>query len=355
MTGFKKTRFLTIASTLRPYSSVKRWQLSSAALKAKTLFKSGLSEVKEPNYGGDMFSEVGRYANEVVEIASDEQFDIIHAHDWMTYPAGIAVSQQAHKPLVVHVHSTEFDRSGEHVNQMVYDIERHGMHAAAKIIAVSNYTKDTIVRHYDVPAEKVETVYNGVECNASGNGHTPLNKVNKIVLFLGRMTMQKGPEYFLAAAKKVVGVIDNVKFVMAGSGDMMHRTIELAARLGIGSKVLFTGFLRGEDVDKAYQMADLYVMPSVSEPFGISSLEAMRQNVPVLVSKTSGIAEAVTHALKVDFWDINEMANKIVAVLKRPPLQATLAKNGYWEANRFRWEDSAQRVMKIYDQVLCSQ
>jgi glycosyltransferase involved in cell wall biosynthesis len=357
MTGFKKTKFRTITSTLRPYSSVKRWQLSSDAIKrAKTLFnKPGLSEVKEPNYGGDMFSEVGRYANEVVEIALDEEFDVVHAHDWMTYPAGIAVSQQTNKPLVVHVHSTEFDRSGEHVNQMVYDIERHGMHAAAKIIAVSNYTKDTIVKHYGIPAEKVEAVYNGVECNAKGNGHAPLNKTNKIVLFLGRMTMQKGPEYFLAAAKKVVGVIDNVKFIMAGSGDMMHRTIDLAARLGIGSKVLFTGFLRGQDVDKAFQMADLYVMPSVSEPFGISSLEAMRQNVPILVSKTSGIAEAVTHALKVDFWDVNEMANKIVAVLKRPPLRATLAKNGYWEANRFRWEDAAHKVMKIYDQVLCCQ
>jgi len=359
ITGFKKVKFRTITSTLRPYASTRRWQLSSAKMKnAKTLSsKPGLSEVKEPNYGGDMFSEVGRYANEVIEIASDEDFDLVHAHDWMTYPAGIGVSQTTGKPLVVHVHSTEFDRSGEHVNQMVYDIERYGMHAATKIIAVSNYTKDTIVRHYGVPAEKVETVYNGVECNANGNGNgqSKINKTNKVVLFLGRITMQKGPEYFLAAAKKVVGVIDNVKFVMAGSGDMMHRTIELAARLGIGSKVLFTGFLRGEDVDKAFQMADLYVMPSVSEPFGISSLEAMRQNVPVLVSKTSGIAEAVTHALKVDFWDINEMANKIVAVLKRPPLQATLAKNGYWEANRFRWEDSARRVSKVYDQVICGQ
>jgi glycosyltransferase involved in cell wall biosynthesis len=358
--SFKNVKFLTIASTLRPYSSVRRWRLSSEALRAKTSANLGLTAAKETNnYGGDIFSEVGRYANEVVEIASDEQFDVIHAHDWMTYPAAIAVSRQAHKPLVVHVHSTEFDRSGEHVNQMVYDIERHGMHAAAKVITVSNYAKDTIVSHYGVPADKVETVYNGVECNANGNGsyngHATINKGSKIVLFLGRITMQKGPEYFIAAAKKVLDVIDNVKFIMAGSGDMMNRIIELAARMGIGPKVLFTGFLHGEDVDKAYQMADLYVMPSVSEPFGISSLEAMRQNVPVLVSKTSGIAEAVTHALKVDFWDINEMANKIIAVLKRPPLQTTLAKNGFWEASKFRWEDAAKRVRKIYDQVLCSQ
>jgi glycosyltransferase involved in cell wall biosynthesis len=262
------------------------------------------------------------------------------------------VSWQSHKPLIVHVHSTEFDRSGEHVNQAVYDIERMGMHAAAKVITVSNFAKETIVKHYGVPPAKVEVVYNAVEHNGDGVCRIPPEKKGKIVLFLGRITMQKGPEYFLAAAKKVIEEIDNVKFVMAGNGDMMHRIIEMAAQMGIGNKVLFTGFLNGKDVDRAYKMADLYVMPSVSEPFGIASLEAMNRNVPVLVSKQSGVAEVITHALKVDFWDINEMANKMIAVLKRPPLQKTLRTNGFHEARKFTWEDSVKKIAKIYDEVI---
>ena len=158
------------------------------------------------NYGGDILAAVGQYAEKAASIAETENFDVVHAHDWMTYPAGEAVSRQSHKPLVVHVHSTEFDRSGEHVNQAVYDIERTGMHAAAKVIAVSNFTKDTIVKHYGVPPDKVEVVYNAVEHNGNGICHIPPEKKDKIVLFLGRITMQKGPEYFLAAAKKVLEV-----------------------------------------------------------------------------------------------------------------------------------------------------
>jgi glycosyltransferase involved in cell wall biosynthesis len=355
---FTNVRFRTISSTLRPYATASshREQISNLASKQKTV-QNGVNpfniSISIPdNYDGDMLSSVIRYAEKATCVAASENFDVVHAHDWMTYPAGEAVSWQSHKPLIVHVHSTEFDRSGEHVNQAVYDIERTGMHAAAKVIAVSNLTKETIVKHYGVPPAKVEVVYNAVEHNGDGVCHIPPEKKDKIVLFLGRITMQKGPEYFLAAAKKVLDEIDNVKFVMAGDGDMMHRTIELAASMGIGNKVLFTGFLNGEDVDRAYKMADLYVMPSVSEPFGISSLEAMNRNVPVLMSKQSGVAEVVTHALKVDFWDINEMANKMIAVLKRPPLQKTLRTNGFHEAHKFTWEDSAKKVAKIYDEVI---
>ncbi|GAI04335.1 unnamed protein product, partial [marine sediment metagenome] len=254
------------------------------------------------------------------ELAENEQFDIVHAHDWMTYPAGIAVSAVSGKPLIVHVHSTEFDRSGENVNQTIYDIEREGMEWAAKVIAVSYFTSNIIISRYGISGEKVEVVYNGVERNGNwslaGSG---IGKDERIVLFLGRITMQKGPEYFLQAAKKVLDVMDNVKFVMAGAGDMMHRAVEMAAELGIGQKVLFTGFLHGEDVQKIYKMADLYVMPSVSEPFGIAPLEALDNDVPVIISKQSGVSEVLTHALKVDFWDVDEIANKIIAVLKYPP------------------------------------
>jgi glycogen(starch) synthase len=305
-------------------------------------------------YGPNIQEEVQRYALKVLGVAESEPFDIIHAHDWMTFPAGIALATHTGKPLVVQVHSTEFDRSGEHVNQYVYDIERQGMHAAAKVIAVSNYTRNIIANRYAVPPEKIEVVYNGIDFSKSVEPPPPAEsgRTEKTVLFLGRITMQKGPEYFLHAAKRVLEKIKNVKFIMAGDGDKLHGIIELAAWLGIGHRVFFTHFLRGLDVDRAYQMADLYVMPSVSEPFGIAPLEALQHNVPVLVSKTSGIAEAFRNALKVDFWDINEMANKIVAVLRRPPLHEMLRTNGRQEALRFRWEDAAAKVNAIYHGVL---
>ena len=358
----KNVKFYTIASPLRPYTSPDTYEqqvTNAALLKGKNAAgPSGQHSDflnNADNYSGDLYTQVNRYAEKVAQIAAAEDFDIIHAHDWMTYPAGIAAAGISCKPLVVQVHATEFDRSGEHINQSIYDIERQGMHFASKVIAVSNFTKNIIVERYGIQPEKVEVVYNGVErdnnycCTQSS-----LEKTDKIVLFLGRITMQKGPEYFLAAAKKVLEVIKNVKFIMAGNGDMMNRTIELAARLGIGSKVLFTGFLRGEDVRKAYQMADLYVMPSVSEPFGIAPLEALQSNVPVLISKQSGIAEVLVNALKVDFWDIREMADKIVAVLRHPSLQQTLKKNGSSEVVKFRWEDSAAKIKKIYEQLLVS-
>jgi glycosyltransferase involved in cell wall biosynthesis len=173
-------------------------------------------------------------------------------------------------------------------------------------------------------------------------------KDEKVVLFLGRITMQKGPEYFISAAQKVLSKMDNVKFIMAGSGDMMHRMIEMAARLGIGHKILFAGFLKGKDIGKAFRMADLYVMPSVSEPFGIAPLEALAYEVPVIISKQSGVAEVLSHVLKVDFWDINELANKIISVLKHPPLQQTLRQNGTSEARKLRWIDSARKCVDIY-------
>lgn len=305
-------------------------------------------------YGGDMYTEVQRYAASAARLALQEDFDVIHAHDWMTYPAGIAVAAVTGKPLVVHVHSTEFDRSGEYVNQMIYDIERRGMHAAQKIIAVSYLTRNIIISRYGVLGDKVEVVYNGVEQN--GDNRSAFNKIGissdeKIVLFLGRITMQKGPEYFLMAARKVLEEIENVKFVMAGTGDMMHRIIEMAAQMGIGHKVLFTGFLHGKDVQRVYEMADLYVMPSVSEPFGIAPLEALNYDVPVLISKQSGVAEVLTHVLKVDFWDVTEMANKIIAVLKYPPLQLTLREHGNFEVRRLRWSGAAQKCMKVYDDI----
>jgi glycogen(starch) synthase len=358
-TELRSVKFRTIESPLQPYSTAEAYQQRLEEIlrqKHKLLggkFSAASQFMGPIDYSGDMYTEVYRYAALAARLAENEQFDIVHAHDWMTYPAGIVVAAQSGKPLIVHVHSTEFDRSGEHVNQMIYDIEREGMERADRVIAVSYFTRNIIISRYSISGDKVEVVHNGVDrSNARVSDQTTIDKDEKIVLFLGRITMQKGPEYFLAAAKKVLEVMDNVKFVMAGSGDMMHRAIEMAAGLGIGHKVLFTGFLRGEDVRKIYEMADLYVMPSVSEPFGIAPLEALQYDVPVIISKQSGVSEVLRHALKVDFWDVNEIANKIIAVLKYPPLGITLRSHGSFEVRKLRWKDTAARCAEIYQETL---
>lgn len=355
----KNVNFRTIASPLRPYSTPELYRRKIEQM----LERRNNKTAKIPqnwafqgiDYSGDMYTEVHRYAAVANELAKDEEFDIIHAHDWMTYPAAIAIAAMSGKPLIVHIHSTEFDRSGEHVNQMIYDIEKKGFYSADKIVAVSHLTRSILISRYAVPGEKVNVIYNGVDRN--GNDCWPLKnsgieRDEKIVLFLGRITMQKGPEYFLQAAKKVLEEMDNVKFVMVGSGDLANKTIEMAAELGIGNKVLFTGFLRGDDVKKIYRMADLYVMPSVSEPFGIAPLEALDNDVPVIISKQSGVSEVLVHALKVDFWDVNEIANKVIAVLKYPPLQITLKNYGNFEVRKLRWSETAARCAKLYQQTL---
>jgi len=306
------------------------------------------------SYEGDLFGQINRYARLAVEIARRETFDVVHAHDWMTFPAGMAVAAASGKPLVVHVHSTEFDRSGENVDQRIYDIERMGMHSAASVICVSLLTRNVVTHHYGVPTGRVEVVYNAVELPETNHLTDPIGRNEKIVLFLGRVTMQKGPEYFLRAAKKVVEKFKKVRFILAGSGDMITRCVEEAAALEIGRYVTFTGFLRGDDVDKVFAMADLYVMPSVSEPFGIAPLEALSHNVPVIISKQSGVSEVLTHALKVDFWDTDEMANKILAVLRHKPLQKTLRQHGQIELRKLSWRDSAEKLKTLYGELISS-
>lgn len=309
--------------------------------------------VHEGGYGGDLFGDAQRYAGLVAALGIHERFDVIHAHDWLTYPAGLALRSLTGKPLVCHVHATEYDRSGEHVNQGVADIERSGLLGADRVIAVSRLTKSIVHRRYGVPESKIDVVYNGVDQDSvQPSPGMAIERDEKIVLYLGRITMQKGPEYFIRAAKRVLEKEDKVKFVVAGSGDMAVRMIEEAAAAGIGHKVLFTGFLRGRDVDRVYRMADCYVMPSVSEPFGIAPLEAMRNDVPVIVSKQSGVSEILTHCLKVDFWDTDEMANKIVAVLRYPPLGQTLAEHGRFELRAINWDGAAEKTVRSYARAI---
>lgn len=304
-------------------------------------------------YGPNLMEEVSRYAIVAAKIAASNDFDAIHAHDWLTYRAGIAAKKVSGKPLIVHMHATEFDRSGENVNQVVYDIEREGMHAADKVIAVSNLTRQIVIERYGVDPNKVVTVHNAVE-PVDNQEEIAANKgvKEKIVTFLGRITFQKGPEYFVEAAYKVLQKDPNVRFVMAGSGDMMNRMIRRVAELKISSKFHFAGFLKGDDVVRMFAQSDVYVMPSVSEPFGISPLEAMRSNVPVIISKQSGVSEILTHAIKVDFWDIDALANSIYGLLNYKGLSKMFRHHGKVEVDNLKWENAAFKVKEVYESTL---
>ncbi len=304
-------------------------------------------------YGADLMSEVLRYAAMGGEIAKEEEFDVIYAHDWLSFGAGMEAKRVSGKPLVAHVHATEFDRCGGPlgVNREVYEIEKAGMEAADVVVAVSQLTKNIIVNNYGIPEGKVQVVYNGIDATtapASGGGLPRLRALKtsgySLVLFLGRITLQKGPDYFVRAAKRVIDRNPKVMFILSGSGDMDKRIMELSAELGIADHVIFTGFLAGAERHEVYAAADLFVMPSVSEPFGITPLEAMRLGTPVLISKQSGVSEIVRHALKTDFWDIDEMANQILSLVMHKALRQTLSKNGVAEAETITWAQAAQKL-----------
>lgn len=304
-------------------------------------------------YGHDLMKEVARYALVASNIAANNNFDVIHAHDWLTYSAGIAAKKVSGKPLVVHIHATEFDRSGENINQNVYDIERKGMHEADLVVAVSNLTRNTVIERYGVNPDKVITVYNAVEHPEKPNYDNNDKSVpEKIVTFLGRVTFQKGPDYFVEAAHKILQVDKNVRFVMAGSGDMLIRMINRVAELKDSSNFHFTGFLNEEEVNRLFAISDVYVMPSVSEPFGISPLEAMRSSVPVVISRQSGVSEILRHALKVDFWDIDDLADSIYGLLHYEALAEMFKEEGKKEVEGLKWTSSAAKVVDVYKKAL---
>ena len=311
-------------------------------------------------YGQDLFSEVMRYARYGGELARKEQFDVIYAHEWLSFGAGVKAKQISGKPLIVHVHATEFDRTGgQGINQAIYDIERAGMHAADRVIAVSEFTKKIIVEKYGIAAEKVSVVYNGIDETTAPRHQEDLSRLRalkktgqKLVLFLGRITLQKGPDYFLRAAKRVLEYEKDVFFIVSGSGDMEKDMMVFAGQLGIAHRVFFTGFLQGNDRDEIYAAADLFVMPSVSEPFGIAALEAMRMGKPTLISKQSGIAEVVNNALKVDFWDVQRMAEAMISVLKSPALRYSMGEHAKQEAHRITWDIAALKVSGIVQDLL---
>ncbi|MDY5302347.1 MAG: glycosyltransferase family 4 protein [Candidatus Cryptobacteroides sp.] len=306
-------------------------------------------------YGSNLMEEVARYAmvGGTIAMTHKGEFDVIHAHDWLTYMAGIAAKRLSGKPLVVHVHATSFDRSSDNnIDTRVYDIEKRGMEAADRVITVSDLTRNIVITKYGIDPSKVVTVHNAVDFSGRSEIQVERGVKEKVVTFLGRITFQKGPEYFIEAAAKILKKCKNVRFVMAGSGDMMNRSIRQVARLGISDRFHFTGFLRGAEVQKMFALSDVYVMPSVSEPFGISPLEAMRSGVPSVISRQSGAAEVLKYAFKVDFWDVDAMADEIYALLQYPALADFASKYGYDEVNTLKWNNAAAKIKSVYESVI---
>jgi glycosyltransferase involved in cell wall biosynthesis len=353
----KDLSYIEINSNLVPYTSPEEYEelVNKAEHHGKRFVETSMGGKLNftGTYGKNLYEEIANYAIVAGEIALKEDFDIIHSHDWLTYPAGIAAKRASGKPLVIHVHATDFDRSGGNVNPTVFEIEKTGMRLADKIIAVSNLTRNTVIEKYGIHPDKVVTVYNAVD------PITDLEKVqlkrginDQVVTFLGRITMQKGPEYFVQAAHKVLHKMDNVRFVMAGSGELLEKMIQWTAALGISDRFHYTGFLKGDDVFKMFSISDVYVMPSVSEPFGISPLEAMQSNVPSIISNQSGVSEILRYAFKVDFWDVDALADAIYGLLNYPSLSMMFKKHGMKEVNDMKWENSGKKVHAIYQEFV---
>ena len=358
-----KMTFIHIDSNMVPYISPEEFEVEQSKYKSRIESNEvvdGEADVWKERYafsgkyGANLMEEVARYAMIGAQVAKENEgkFDVIHAHDWLTYYAGIAAKRVSGKPLVVHMHATEYDRSGENVNQVVYDIERSGMAAADKVIAVSNLTRKIVIEKYNIDPDKVVTVHNAVRFADGNKVFEERGISDKIVTFLGRITYQKGPDYFVEAAAKVLQKVPNVHFVMAGSGDLFNHVVKRVAKLGIADRFHFTGFLKGDEVHRMFDMSDVYVMPSVSEPFGISPLEAMKSNVPVIISKQSGVAEVLEYALKVDYWDVDAMADAIYGLIKYPALSKMFSDKGLKEVTNLKWDKAAKEVKDVYESVI---
>ena len=354
-----KVKFIHVDSNIVPYVDPEEYfeaiEKMKREQKTETTVGFGQKFKFSGKYGANLLEEVSRYAQVggTIALQHKDEFDVIHAHDWLTYLAGIAAKELTGKPLVVHVHATSFDRgTDDMVDTRVFAIEKRGMEAADRVVTVSDLTRGIVINKYGIDPAKVVTVHNAVDFSGRENLEVERGVRDKVVTFLGRITFQKGPEYFIEAAAKVLKRTKNVRFVMAGSGDMMNRAIRQVARLGISDRFHFTGFLRGADVQKMFALSDVYIMPSVSEPFGISPLEAMRSNVPSIISHQSGAAEVLKYALKVDFWEVDAMADDIYALLQYPALADFATRQGFDEVNRIKWNGACAKLKKVYESVV---
>lgn len=354
-----KVKFIHIGSNMVPYVNPDEFETIVEEERKRQVkdfsVNYGQKYKFSGKYGSNLMEEVARYAmvGGTIAMQHKDEFDVIHSHDWLCYLAGIAAKELTGKPLVVHVHATSYDRGDEkHIDTRVLDIETRGMQAADKVVTVSDLTRNIVINKYHIDPAKVVTVHNAVDFSGRENLQVDRGVKDKVVTFLGRITFQKGPEYFIEAAAKVLKRTKNVRFVMAGSGDMMNRCVKHAARLGISDRFHFTGFLRGKDVQKMFALSDVYIMPSVSEPFGISPLEAMRTNVPSIISHQSGAAEILKYAFKVDFWDVDALADDIYALIQYPALASFAAKNGYDEVNDLKWNGATAKLKAVYESLL---
>ena len=344
-----RLKIRSVRTLLRPYLTEEAYEEELELLTAM----EGVEEdpVSFSIYGPDLHAEVLRYSEEAARIASREEFDVIHAHDWMTFMAGMRAKRASGKPLVLHVHATEFDRTGGGDNGFVTAIERAGAAAADRVVAVSGYTADVLASRYGVPRERLRVVHNAIDPREPAARFT-IGEQDPLVLFAGRITWQKGPDYFVDAAARVAAEMPEVKFAVAGSGDRMRAMMQRVAARGLEDRFLFTGFLPPGDLDRLYARADVYVMPSVSEPFGLTALEALQHGTPVIVSRSAGVSEVVRTVLRVRFGDVEDLASKILSVLLFPPLRHALSTRGREDVERLSWRESAWRCLTVYRELV---
>ena len=316
-------------------------------------FRTSITHSSAEIYGDTLYNETLRFGNMAAVWAKKQPHDLIHTHDWLTYTAGMKAQSVSGKPVVAHIHATEYDRTGGSVNTQIADIEYRGLNHADRVVAVSHYTKHMVNKYYSVPLEKIDVVHNGVDLvEFSPQNIRRLFPNDKIVLFVGRLTFQKGVEYFLEAAKEVLKTDPNTIFLVVGHGDLYQDLIMKAARLNIANRVVFAGFLKGEKLKACYEMADTFVMPSVSEPYGIVALEALATGTPTIITKQSGVSESVKHAFKVDFWDTRKMAQMIHTFLSYPKLANKMASKALGEVKELTWDKTAKDLLQVYAQVL---
>lgn len=304
-------------------------------------------------YGSTIYDEAMRFGELAKGWAQTQPHDILHAHDWMSYPAAMKAHRQSGRPWVAHIHATEYDRTDGHVNPQIAEIEYQGLNDANRVIAVSNYTKKVIEKRYSIASDKISVIHNGVDVSQfEPVAFRKLFARDQIVLFVGRLTYQKGIQYFLESAKQVLEMNPNTVFLVVGAGDMEQRLIMDASYMGIGSRVLFPGFMSGNRLRQLYQMADVFVMPSVSEPYGIVALEAVAAGTPTIISKQSGVAETLKNVWTVDFWDVQKMSRQILNALNFPSFSREIAKMAQQEATALTWESAARKTLDVYRSVL---
>jgi glycosyltransferase involved in cell wall biosynthesis len=349
---FNKIKFIEIESLgVSPYLSEQNLKkFLSDVYKSKGKLDD---KTKEQIYNMNLMNEVSAYAYQTAKLAKNDNYDVIHNHDWMTAPAAVKAKKSIDKPMVMHIHSTEYERTLGNPNQDVFDIERQGMENADQIIAVSKKTKERIIANYGITADKIKVVHNAIEKIESKYGPIAksIHKDDQVVLFLARLTAMKGANYLLDAAPHVLEHLPKTKFLFVGQGELLEQLVEKSVELGISHKVTFTGFLPHDQVDRAYRFADVFILPSVAEPFGVTPLEAIKNGTPVILSKQSGVSEVLQNVLKVDFWDTRELANKIIAVLKHGVLTDELVNNSKRDLEMLDWDAQSKKVLDLYNQL----